>query len=79
MNELLEVLKVQGVRIALKINVKNSKSLRLGIRDNAIVLPIEKVIRLQYFIIIFIPEVLHIGGVVAYTSEKALSIGNWKF
>ena len=31
MNELLEVLRVQGARIGLKINVKKTKSLRLGI------------------------------------------------
>ena len=30
MNEVLEVLRVQGAKIGLKINVKKTKSLRLG-------------------------------------------------
>ena len=34
MNEFLEVLRVQGVRIGLKINVKKTKSLRLGISED---------------------------------------------
>ena len=34
MNELLEVLCVQGVTIVLKIHVKKAKSLRLGISDD---------------------------------------------
>jgi hypothetical protein len=34
MNEVLEVLGVQGARIGLKINVKNTKSLRLGISED---------------------------------------------
>ena len=34
MNELLEVLRVQGARIGLKINVKKTKSLRLGISED---------------------------------------------
>jgi hypothetical protein len=34
MNELFEVLRVQGVRIGLIINVKKTKSLRLGISEN---------------------------------------------
>ena len=34
MNELLEVLQIQGARIGLKINVKKTKSLRLGISDD---------------------------------------------
>ena len=33
MNEFLEVLRVQGARISLKINVKKTKSLRLGISE----------------------------------------------
>ena len=33
MNELLEVLRVQGARIGLEINVKKTKSLRLGISE----------------------------------------------
>ena len=32
MNELLKVLRVQGPRIGLNINVKKTKSLTLGIR-----------------------------------------------
>ena len=34
MSEFLEVLRVQGARIGLKINVKKTKSLRLGIRKH---------------------------------------------
>ena len=34
MNEFLEVLRVQGARIDLKINVKMTKSLRLGISED---------------------------------------------
>ena len=34
MNELLEVLQVQGTRIGLKIKVKKTKSLRLGISED---------------------------------------------
>ena len=34
MNELSEVLRVQGARIGLKINVKKTKSLRLGISED---------------------------------------------
>ena len=34
MNEFLEVLRVQGARIGLKINVKKTKSLRLRISEN---------------------------------------------
>ena len=34
MTELLEVLQVQGARICLKINVKKTKSLMLGISED---------------------------------------------
>ena len=34
MNELLEVLRVKVARIGLKMNVKKTKSLRLGIRED---------------------------------------------
>ena len=34
MNEVLEVLRVQGARIGLKINVRKTKSLRLGITED---------------------------------------------
>ena len=34
MNELFEVFQVQGARIGLKINVKKTRSLRLGINEN---------------------------------------------
>jgi hypothetical protein len=34
MNDLLEVLRVQGTRIGLKINDKKTKSLRLGISED---------------------------------------------
>ena len=44
MNELLEVLQVQGARIGLKINVKRTKSLRLGIsEDEKVTLGNEKI------------------------------------
>ena len=34
MNEVLEILRVQGARIGFKINVKKTMSLRLGIRED---------------------------------------------
>ena len=34
MNELLDILSVNGGRAGLKINVKNTKSLRLGISED---------------------------------------------
>ena len=34
MNELLEVLTVQGARIGFQITVKKTKSLRLGMRED---------------------------------------------
>ena len=34
MNEFLEVLRVQGARLGLKINIKKTKSLRLGISED---------------------------------------------
>ena len=34
MNEFLEVLRVQDARIGLKINVKKTKSLRLGVSED---------------------------------------------
>ena len=44
MNEFLEVLRVQGATIGLKINVKKSKSLRLGIgEDEKVTLGFEKI------------------------------------
>ena len=44
MNEYLEVLRVQGARIGLTINVKKTKSLRLGIsEDEQVTLGNEKV------------------------------------
>ena len=43
-NELLEFLQVQGARIGLKINVKKTKSLRLGIiEDEKVTLGNEKI------------------------------------
>ena len=46
MNELLEVLRVHGARIALKINDKKTKSLRIGIgKDEKVTLGKEKLIR----------------------------------
>ena len=44
MNDLLEVFRVQGGRIVLKINVKKTKSLRLGIsEDEKVTLGNEKI------------------------------------
>ena len=44
MNEFLEVLRVQGAKIGLKINVKKTKSLRLGIsEDEKVTLGNEKI------------------------------------
>ena len=34
MNELLELLQVEGVRICLKSNIKKTKSLRIGIKED---------------------------------------------
>jgi len=43
-NKFLEVLRVQGARIGLKINVKKTKSLRLGISvDEKVTLGTEKI------------------------------------
>ena len=45
-NKLLEVLRVQGTRIGLEINVKKTKSLRLGIsEDERVTLGNERLIR----------------------------------
>ena len=47
MNEFLEVLQFQGAKIGLKINVKKTKSLRLGIsEDEQVTLGNEILIRL---------------------------------
>ena len=44
MNEILKVLRVQGAKIGLKINVRKTKSLRLGIsEDEKVTLSIEKI------------------------------------
>ena len=44
MNEFLEVLQVQGARIGLNINVKKTKSLKLGINeDEKVMLGNEKI------------------------------------
>jgi hypothetical protein len=50
MNELLEVLRVQSSTIGLKINVKKTKSLRLGIsEDEKVTLGSEKIDQLGSF------------------------------
>ena len=50
MNELSEVLQVQGARISLKIKVKKTKSLRLGIReDDTVTLGNEKIDHVSSF------------------------------
>ena len=44
MNEFLEILRIQGAKIGLKINVKKIKSARLGIsEDKKVTLGIEKI------------------------------------
>ena len=44
MNELFEVLRVQGAKIGMKINLKSTKSLRLGIsKDEKVTLNNEKI------------------------------------
>ena len=44
MNEFLDVLRVQGARIGFKINVKKTKSLKLGIiEDEKVTLDSEKI------------------------------------
>ena len=44
MNEFLEVMRLQGARIGLKINVKMTKSLRLGVsKDVKVMLANEKI------------------------------------
>ena len=50
MNELLVVLRVQGARIGLKINVKKTKSLKLGIcEDEKVMLGNEKTDQVDSF------------------------------
>ena len=50
MKEILEVLRVQGARLDLKINVKKTKSLRLGIsEDEKVTLGNEKMDQVDYF------------------------------
>ena len=50
MNELLEALRVQAARVGLKINVKKTKSLRLGISEDAkVTLGNEKIHQVESF------------------------------
>ena len=50
MNELLEIFRVHGARIGLKINIKNTKSLKLGIReDKKVMLGNEKIDQVSSF------------------------------
>ena len=50
MNELLEILRVQRTGVGLKINVKKTKSLRLGIsEDQKVTLSNEKIVELDSF------------------------------
>ena len=50
MNELLEVFRVQGARIGLKINFKKTKSLRLGVsEDEKVTLGNEKIDQMGSF------------------------------
>ena len=58
MNELLEVLRVQGARIGLKINVMKTKSLRLGItEDEKVTLGNEKIDQMGSF--------THLGSIIS--------------
>ena len=51
MNELLEVMRVQGARIGLKINVKKTKSQRLGTgEDEKVTLDNQKIDHVGSFI-----------------------------
>jgi len=50
MNELLQVLRVQGARIGLKINVKKTKSIRVGTsEDEKVTLGNEKIDQMESF------------------------------
>ena len=65
MNEFLEVLRVQGARIGLKVNVKKTKSLRLGIsEDEQVTLGNEKrLIRLGASVTLVVLLVKMVGAV----------------
>jgi len=53
MNELLEVLRVQGARIGFKINVKKTNSQRLGIsEDEKVTLGNEKIDQVDSFTVL---------------------------
>ena len=61
MNEFLEVLRVRGARIGLKINVKKIKSLRLGIsEDEKVTLGNEKIDQVGSFT--YLGSIISKGG-----------------
>ena len=64
MNEVLEVLRVQGASIGLKINVRKTKSLRLGIsEDEKVTLGKERLIRWAASLILVVLLVKMVGAV----------------
>ena len=64
MNEFLEVLHVQGAKIGLKINVKKTKSLRLGIsEDEQVTLDNEKIDQVGASVTLVVLLVKMVGAV----------------
>ena len=64
MNEFLEVLRIQGVKICLKINVKKTKSLRLGIsEDEKVTLGNEKIYQVGSF--------TYLGSIISKVGESS--------
>ena len=60
----MEVLRVQGARMGLKINLKEAKSLRLGMsEDEKVMLVSEKLIRLITSLILVVLLVNMVGAV----------------
>ena len=67
MNELLEVLRVQGARIGFKINVNKTKSLRLGIsEDEKLTLGNEKIDQVGSF--------AYLGSIISKDSRSSKDI-----
>ena len=64
MNEFLEVLRIQGAKIGLKINVKKTKSLRLGIsEDEQVTFGNEKIDQVGSFSYLVVLLVKMVGAV----------------
>ena len=63
-NEFVEVLRVQGARIGLKINLQKTKSLRLGIsEDEKVTLGNEKISQVGSF--------THLGSIISKDSGSS--------